>query len=346
VTDQHQLRIVGGIDTHKDVHVAAALSTSGQLLATAEFPATQVGYQQLAGWLGEHGRLVVVGIEGCGSYGTGITRYLRLIGVEVVEVTRPGRQLRRRRGKSDAIDAEAAARAALAGCGLSVPKSGDGPVEAMRALRLARRSAIKARDQATNQLHALVVTAPEPIRAALAGLAISALVDALLEGHPLLDAAQPGYTSAMTSLARRWLDLDRETRRLASELAELVKASAPPGLLDQRGVGPDVAASLMIAAGDNPDRLRSEASFAALCGASPLDASSGRQQRHRLNRGGNRDANMALWRIVFVRLRWDPSTRDYLERRTTEGKTRPEIIRCLKRYVARDIYRILTATTP
>ena len=113
----------------------------------------------------------------------------------------------------------------------------------------------------------------------------------------------------------------------------------------EQGVGPDVAASLMIAAGDNPDRRRSEASFAALCGASPLDASSGRQQRHRLNRGGNRDANMALWRIVFVRLRWDATTRDYLERRTAEGKTKPEIIRCLKRYVARDIYRILTTTT-
>ena len=151
-----------------------------------------------------------------------------------------------------------------------------------------------------------------------------------------------GYLRAMSSLAGRWRQLDDEAKELARALAELVAQAAPEGLLDEQGIGSDVAAALMIAAGDNPHRLRSEASFAALCGVSPLDASSGKQQRHRLNRGGNRDANMALWRIVLVRLRWDPVTRAYLDRRISEGKTKREAIRCLKRYIARDVYKILT----
>lgn len=146
----------------------------------------------------------------------------------------------------------------------------------------------------------------------------------------------------MVSLARRWEHLDDEARQLGAVIESAVGDAAPAGLLEVQGVGPDVAAALLIAAGDNPERLRNEASFAALCGVSPLDASSGKQQRHRLNRGGNRDANMALWRIVMVRLRWDPVTRAYVDRRVAEGKTRREAMRCLKRYVARDIYRFLT----
>ncbi len=339
---EHLEGVVGGVDTHKDEHVAAVLSASGRLLGTATFKTTQAGYAGLHAWMAGFGEVLAVGVEGCGSYGLGLCRELVAAGLTVHEVCRPNRQLRRRRGKSDAVDAESAARAALAGVGLCVPKSADGPVEVMRALRLTRRSAIKARDTATNQIHALIVTAPEGIRQQLTGRPIAKVVHAILEGD-FVDLA-PGYSVAMLSLARRWEQLDHEAGELAAELERVVAATAPDGLLDQQGVGPDVAAALMITVGDNPQRLRSEASFAALCGVSPLDASSGKQQRHRLNRGGNRDANMALWRIALVRLRWDQTTRDYVDRRVTEGKTRREAMRCLKRYVARDIYRILVSS--
>jgi transposase len=338
--------VVGGVDTHKDFHVAAVVDDAGRLLDVGTFTADAAGYDSLLGWMTDRGTLGAVGIEGCGSYGAGLARSLRERNVVVVEVCRPDRQLRRRHGKSDAVDAEAAARGVLSGRDLATPKSADGPVEAMRALRLARRSALKARDQATNQLHALIVTAPTELRSALGDLTIERVVAFITSSDTPCPGTQRGYAAAMTSLAQRWQRLNQEADELARELEVLVTDHAPEGLLDERGVGPDVAASLMIAAGDNPERLRSESSFAALCGVSPLDASSGKQQRHRLNRGGNRDANMALWRIVMVRLRWDPATRAYVDRRVSEGKTRREAMRCLKRYVARDIYRILVSQPP
>lgn len=336
---ERQDAVVGGVDTHKDEHVAVVLSSSGRRLGTAAFATTPEGYAQLHAWMASFGAVAAVGIEGCGSYGLGLCRELVAAGLTVHEVCRPNRQLRRRRGKSDAVDAEAAARVALAGEGLSVPKSADGPVEVLRALRLTRKSAIKARDSATNQIHALIVTAPDGIRQQLTGRPITKVVKSIVGGDVV--GLAHGYAIAMVSLARRWEQLDNEAGELAAQLERVVVAAAPDGLLDQQGVGPDVAAALMIAAGDNPERLHSEASFAALCGVSPLDASSGKQQRHRLNRGGNRDANMALWRIVLVRLRWDQPTRDYVDRRVSDGKTRREATRCLKRYIARDIYRIL-----
>lgn len=284
-----------------------------------------------------------VGIEGCGSYGAGLARLLRSEAVEIVEICRPNRQMRRRRGKSDLLDAESAARAVLAERDGVVPKSADGPVESMRALRVARNSAIKARDQATNQLHALIVTAPQITRDRFNESRIDELVDQLLASEPGSISDQAGYEAAVRSLASRWQVLDREAADLAAQLKTVVDQTAPTGLLELQGVGPDVAATLMIAAGDNPQRLRSEAAFAALCGVSPLDCSSGKQNRHRLNRGGNRDANMALWRIVMVRLRWDPTTRAYLDKRVSEAKTRRGAMRCLKRYIAREAYRLLTA---
>ncbi len=215
----------------------------------------------------------------------------------------------------------------------------------MRALRVARSSAIKARDQATNQLHALIVTAPQAMRDNFTEPRIDKLVAQLLDAEPGGISDQPGYEAAVLSLARRWQALNAEAADLAERLKDIVTDTAPAGLLELQGVGPEVAAALMIAAGDNPQRLRSEASFAALCGVSPLDCSSGKQDRHRLNRGGNRDANMALWRIVMVRLRWDPTTRAYIDKRVSEGKTRRGAMRCLKRYISRDVYRLLTATT-
>ncbi len=337
--------ILGGVDTHKHVHAAAAMSETGRLLGTAAFPTTPVGYRRLLAWLRSFGPVKRVGIEGTGSYGAGLCRYLRSKGVEVVEVNRPNRQWRRRRGKSDPADAEAAARAVLAGEAVGAPKSQDGGVEAIRMLRVARRSAIKARTQAANQLQGVVETAPVSLREKLRTLRIPALVASARRfrcGAPTTPEAAARFT--LKSLAGRWAALDAEVHRLDEHLGELV-AMAAPALLAVHGVGVEVAGALLVAAGDNPARLADEAAFAALCGVSPVDASSGRRQRHRLNRGGNRDANRALWVIVMARMARDPRTRRYVERRTSEGLTKKEIIRCLKRYVAREIYKILVSGT-
>jgi transposase len=336
-TDQ---RVIG---THKDTHVAVALDHLGRQLGASSFPSTGKGCRALLEWLRQFGEVERVGIEGCGSYGAGLARLVRAAEIDVIEICRPNRQMRRRRGKSDLLDAEAAARAVLAERDGVTPKSADGLVESMRALRVARSSAVKARDQATNQIHALIVTAPQDAPDRFNESRIDKLVDQLLNAGAGTISDQPGYEVALRSLARRWKDLDNEAADLAAQLKTIVSETAPDGLLDLQGVGPDIAAALMIAAGDNPERLRSEASFAALCGVSPLDCSSGKQDRHRLNGGGNRDANMALWRIVMVRLRWDPTTRAYIDKRVSEGKTRRGAMRCLKRYIARDVYRILTA---
>ena len=334
-------RITAGVDTHKDTHTAAALDSTGRALGNATFPASAAGYAALLEWLRGFGHLDRVGIEGTGSYGAGLARHLREQGVCVVEVNRPNRQTRRRHGKSDPADAEAAARSTLARDALGVPKSQDGTVEAIRILRLERRSAIRARTQAANQLHAVVSTAPEPLRAELRELSLTKLVE---HANKLRTTSPSDAVSATRSvlrgLAKRWKQLDREVTLLDEQLAALAKSVAS-ALLALRGVGVEVACTLLVAAGDNPERLADEASFAALCGVSPIDASSGRQHRHRLNRGGNRDANRALWVIALVRLRSDPRTKAYVARRTTEGLGKPEILRCLKRYIAREVFRIL-----
>ena len=339
--------IVGGVDTHRDVHVVAAVDGTGALLATASFAANAAGYGELAAWLATWGPVRRVGVEGTGSYGAGLARYLTAAGVAVVEVNRPNRQTRRRAGKSDTVDAEAAARAALAGHATAVPKSANGAVEAIRMLTVARRSALKARTQAHNQIHGLLVTVPETLKDQLAGLRGGALIDACARLRPTTttDALIGAAKRALRSLARRHQALSAEIAALDGELRALC-AAANPALLAAHGVGPDTAAALLIAAGDNPHRLHSEASFAALCGASPLPASSGQTTRHRLNRGGNRHANQALWRITMVRLRSDERTQAYAARRRSEGKTTRDIIRCLKRHIAREIHRLLTNPPP
>jgi transposase len=338
--------VTGGVDTHKDVHLAAAIGETGRLLGTAAFPTTASGYRRLLAWLRGFGRLGRVGIEGTGSYGAGLRRFLNGAEVDVVEVNRPNRQWRRRRGKSDPADAEAAARSALAGQGAGLLKSQDGTVEAIRLLRLARRSAIKARTQAANQLLAIVDTAPEELRRALRGRRVADLVPTARRFRGGRPATPLGAAKiALKALAERWVTLDAEIRHLDAQLAALV-AAAGPRLLDLPGVGTETAGALLVAAGDNPERLASEGSFAALCGVTPVDASSGRQKRHRLNRGGNRDANRALWVVVMVRMAKDRRTRDYVARRTTEGLTKREIIRCLKRYVAREVYKALLDASP
>lgn len=335
--------VVGGIDTHKDVHVAAAIDTTGKILGTESFPTTLVGHRTLLRWLHRHGAVVRVGIEGTGCWGAGITRFLTDAEIPVVEVDRPNRQRRRRRGKSDPTDAEAAARAALAHDATTIPKSRDGNVEMIRALRVARRSAMKARTQAANQLHALVVNAPDELRSQLRTLNTNQLVNRTTKFRVgAITTPTAAIKLALHELACRHNQLTDEIARLDTHLDELV-ATAAPKLIARRGVGTDTAGALLVTAGDNPHRLANERSFAALCGTSPLDASSGKQQRHRLNRGGERQANQALWRIVMVRITCDPDTQHYIARRRAEGKTTKEAIRCLKRYVAREIYQCLTS---
>jgi transposase len=334
--------VTGGVDTHQDLHVAAALDQIGRVLGTQSFATTPAGYRQMLGWLRGFGRLQVVGVEGTGSYGSALARHLTSQGIDVIEVARPNRQLRRRHGKTDVIDAIAAARVVLSGEATGKPKSHDGPVEALRTLKAVQRSANKARTQALNQIHQLLVTAPEDLRTKLRGLTRKELLAtcAAFRIRPDDDSLPAMTRLALRELAQRVLHLDGQLADVTARLGRITTAIAPE-LVAIKGVGPDVASTLLMTAGDNPERMTSEAAFAALCGSNPIPASSGKTNRHRLNRGGDRNANAALWRIVVVRLSCDQRTRDYLERRTSEGKSKTEILRCLKRYLAREIFNAM-----
>jgi transposase len=333
--------VTGGVDTHKDTHTAAVLDATGRLLGHRQFPTTPAGYGLLLAWLRSHGELDKVGIEGTGAYGAGLALHLRVAGVELVEVDRPDRKARRQQGKSDPVDAEAAARAVQAGEVTIVPKAADGHVEMLRSLRVARTTAMRARTQAVNALRSLLVTAPAELREQLRGRSAVRLVGVAATLDPgRLTSPTAAAMLALRTLARRYQALDAEVTALDSELDRLT-ATVAPRLLALFGVGADVASALLIAAGDNPRRLRSEAAFSMLCGSSPIEASSGKTTRHRLNRGGDRQANAALYRTVIVRLRWHQPTKDYVARRTAEGKSKKEIIRCLKRYVAREVFAAL-----
>jgi transposase len=335
--------ITGGVDTHADMHVAAALDPIGGLLGVQEFPATAGGYAGLLGWLGGFGTVALVGIEGTGSYGAGLARHVTAAGIRVVEVDRSDRQDRRRQGKSDPLDAVSAARAAQSGRARGAPKGRDGAVEAIRALMVAKRSARSERVQTINQARALVVTGPDDLRTRFARHTAAGLVSGLASLRPR-PGDVVGYATriALRELGRRAEFLDAQLERLDELIAPLVAARAP-GLLALHGVGPDTAALLLVAAGDHPERLRSEAAWAHLCAVVPIPASSGKVTRHRLNPGGDRQANHALWRIVLTRMSAHPPTLIYVERRTKEGLSKKEIIRCLKRYVAREVYRHLRA---
>lgn len=340
--------VVGGVDTHSDTHTAAAIDRTGRVLGHRQFDATPAGYQSLLDWLHGHGRLELVGIEGTGAYGAGLARHLADAGVPMAEIDRPDRKTRRRAGKSDPIDAEAAARTALAGARTSIPKARDGQVEAVRQLRVVRRSAIEQRADCQRQIRSLIVTAPEPLRTQLRKLPIKGLLatSAALRPDPtrIGDPEQAAKTG-LRALARRHAALTAEIAEL-DELLEPLVATINPALTAAFGVGTDCAGQLLVTAGQNPDRLRSEPAFAMLCGVAPLPASSGRTHRHRLNRGGDRQANAAIYRIVLVRMRWDPRTRAYVERRTKEQLSTREIIRCLKRMVARELYYLLNPALP
>lgn len=339
-----EVRVTLGVDTHLDTHTAVALDQLGRVLGDLEIATTRAGYARLIDWASCYGVIDAIGIEGTGSYGAGLARWVRTEGLVVVEVERPDRQTRHREGKSDPIDAEAAARNVQAGKRCGTPKSADGPVEMIRVLRVARRSAVKNRTMTTNQLSALVTTAPDELRDQLRGLSTSKLVATASRFRPgeQPDTVVAATRYALRELARRHQDLTGQIARLDRQLDRLVGETAPD-LVAKHGVGTHTAASLLVCAGDNPDRLEAEGSFAHLTGSAPLDASSGRQLRHRLNTGGNRDANSALHRIVITRMATHDDTKLYVKRRTAEGKTKREIIRCLKRYLARDIFKNLIA---
>jgi transposase len=336
--------VTGGVDTHADVHVACAFdSVTARKLAHESFPATGPGYDQLLSWMREFGTIDAIGVESTGSWGAGLTRHLSDNAVPVIEVDRPDRKARRNEGKSDPTDAEAAARAVISGRASGTPKSRDGHVEAVRAIEVVCHGAVKDRTRAINQFRALLVSAPESLRQQCRGLT---LTKQLAKARRFAERVEHDIVVnetriALKELALRIGFLDVHITRLETRLNELT-AQAAPALVGMFAVGPHVAAQLLAAVGDNPHRMTSEASFAKLCGACPIPASSGKTQRHRLNRGGDRRANNALHTIVLVRLRYHAPTRAYAARRRAEGKTHAEITRCLKRFVAREAYQAIT----
>jgi transposase len=334
--------VTGGVDTHLDAHVAAVLDANGGVLGVESFPANASGFADLHRWFGVFGSLARVGIEGTGAYGAGLARHLRGCGVEVIEVDRPNRQLRRRSGKTDSIDAVEAARAVVSGRASGVAKHADGNVEAMRALLVARRSGRSARIVCLNQIRHLGFCGPDELREQFRGVSRKTLAGRAAALRPRVDGDAVMYATklAMRTLGRRVLVAEDDIAHIDSVLEGLVSATAP-SLFDLYGVGVHTAAVLLVAAGDNPERIRNEAAWAHLCGVAPLQASTGKTTRHRLNHGGNRQANHALWRIVFTRMSGDERTRAYVQRRLEEGKSKPEIMRVLKRYVARETYRHL-----
>ena len=334
--------VCGGVDTHSLVHVAAVVDHNGGLLGVEEFEVTRAGYDKLLGWLRDHGQVIRVGVEGTGSYGADLARHLASNGVEVVEVDRPDRVERSRSGKSDPVDAVAAARAALSGRASGKPRGRNGNVEAIRVLCVAKRSARNHRISVLCQIRHLGFCAPDELRVQLKGLNPRQLIAKTVGLRPgtTNDAVMSMTKLTLRELGRRVQHLEAEIDRLESEIERLVKVTAPQ-LLEVYGCGPHAAALLLVAAGDNPDRLRSEAAWAHLCGTAPIPASSGKITRYRLNRGGDRQANHALYRIAMVRMRHDHRTQAYVERRSAEGRTTGEIVRCLKRYIAREIFNVL-----
>jgi transposase len=340
--DPRRRRVVIGVDTHKHVHVAVALDAIGGRLDARSFAADRSGYEQLIEWALAFGaKQLTFAIEGTGSYGAGLTAAVRRRDVGVVEVLRTDRRDRRLRGKSDTLDAENAARAGLAGQANAVPKTNDGTVEMLRQIKIAKDTAVKARTSAMISIKAVLVTAPPALREELQPLSKMKLINRCAGLRPgTIDDVHAAAKHTLRSLARRWQQLDTEVKQHERLLIELTTALTPQ-LADAFGVGPDTAAELLIVAGDNIDRVRSEPAWAKLCGVAPVPDSSGMTTRHRLNRGGHRQANSALYRSVIVRMQHHEPTKAYVTRRTAEGKTKAEIIRCLKRLLARELWALM-----
>ena len=335
--------VVGGVDTHKELHVAAIVDHHDRLLGSASFPTTRHGYKTMLAWMRSYGTLSRVGVECTGTYGAGLLRYLQQAGITVLEVTATDKSVRRKRGKDDTIDAENAAHAAYAGRRTVTPKTRDGMIESLRVLKVCRKTAIAARRIALQMIQMQIISTPDELREPLRKMTRMQLLRTLAAWRPDLSGYRDvttAYRIAFKSLARRYLELHDEIADLDVMIKAIVDDLAPE-LVARQGVGYESASQLLITAGDNPARLRSEASFAALCGVSPIPASSGMTQRHRLNRGGDRAANSALHIIAIGRLRLDPRTQEYVVKRTGQGLSKLEALRCLKRYIAREVFYIL-----
>lgn len=336
--------VIGGVDTHKDLHVAAAVDEHNRVLGSQCFPTTRHGYKQMLAWMRSFGQLRRVGVEATGTYGAGLLRYLQNAGVEVLEVTTPDSGDRRKRGKNDDLDAQNAAHAAFAGKRTVTPKTRDGMIESLRVLKACRKTAVAARRVALQMIHNTVVCAPDELRDTLRKLTRMELIRTLAAWRPDMTDYRnvaSAYRIALKSLARRYLELHDEIADLDAMIAAIVDELAP-ALVTRNSIGHASAAQLLLTAGDNSERLHSEASFAALCGVSPVPASSGKITRHRLNRGGDRAANSALHIIAIGRLRTDPRTKSYIAKRIAEGHSKLEAIRCLKRYIAREIFSLIS----
>jgi len=339
----HDQPIIGGVDTHKAQHVAAVVDSHDRVLASDCFAATRQGYQQMRRWMQSFGTVERIGVECTGTYGAGLLRYLNQAGLQVLEVTTPDKTDRRKRGKDDTLDAENAAHAAFAGIRTVTPKTRDGMIESLRVLKVGRKTAVSARRVALQMIQMNIVSAPDALRESLQQMTRMQLIRTLAAWRPDLTDYRhvtSAYRITLKSLARRYLELDDEIADYDVMIKALVDELAPT-LIVRHAVGYETAAQLLITAGDNPERLRSEASFAALCGVSPVPASSGKTHRHRLNRGGDRAANSALHIIAIGRLRTDARTQAYIDKRISEGHSKLEAIRCLKRYIAREVYRLL-----
>jgi transposase len=346
MTDE-PFNVIAGIDTHADTHHVAIITEYGRPLVDKEFLAVGSGYRKIFDFITQFGPVIGVGVEGTGSYGAELSRVLTRDGLKVLEVNRPNRQVRRLKGKSDSLDAYQAAEAVIAERGVSTPKARDGAVESLRLLRAERSSAMRARTAVINQIKSLLVTGPEAIRIKYRGMTNHALIESLERSRPVRNPADPQSATAtvLKRLATRYRHLDQELDLVEAELDEVVAFQAPL-LRDLHGVGTDVASQLLVTVGDNPERISNQAKFAALVGVAPIPASSGKTTRHRLNRGGDRAANKAIHHVALVRMSSDPRTKAYVARRTEEGKSPKEIIRCLKRYVAREIYAQIFHPTP
>jgi transposase len=335
------VEVVIGVDTHKHTHTAAVVAaTTGAMIAQVTVPATPAGYQQLLDLADQHHRQRVWAIESTGGYGAGLTRFLHANHQQVVELDRPKRAARRHGAKSDPLDATRAAREALGRDQLAQPRA-TGPRAALSVRLAARRSAVQAAGDAQRQLHALVIAAPDVLRERLRIRSTRQLVTACarLRIHADWDVETASTAATLRSLARRIRELTAEAAAHRQAILTLVRAWRPD-LLARPGVGPIVAATVLCA-WSHAGRCRSDAAFAMLGGAAPIPASSGQTIRVRLNRSGDRQLNQALYTVVLTRLRTDPTTRAYADRRRAQGKTNREIKRCLIRYVARQLYRLL-----
>jgi transposase len=338
---------VVGVDTHADTHHVAVVTEYGKPLADRAFLTTAAGYQEVLVFITGFGEVLQVGMEGTGTYGAALTKVLQRAGMLVIEVNRPDRQQRRFKGKTDSLDAYRAAQSVITGRSSAVPKAKDGPVECLRVLRASRTSAIKSRSAAVNQIKGLLVSAPETLRAKYQGMSTTMMIGVMARCRPSGHLADPSYVTArvLKTLALRYLHLSAEIEEVDTQLRDILESYAPM-LQELVGVGTDVASQLLVTFGDNRERVTNEAQFAALAGVAPVPASSGKTSRHRLSRGGDRQANCALHHIVLVRMNIDQKTKAYVTKRTEEGKSKREIMRSLKRYVAREIYRQITNPTP